>query len=121
MTYLQGKLTGDYQKENYFGLFILLFCIAVFLTVRRLAGHMDPASHPRLCHAISEIGACTFGVYLLHILGWISKWVGWLHQAMLGTGMNQMVVCLILTGIIMVGCYVVVYLLRLIPAVRKVL
>ena len=119
MTFRYGRLTGSYQSEKYFLSFSILYCGTFFLTMRAIFQFVRISEC--LKKLINTLGRCTFGVYLFHVLILQSKQAYNLYDFLVGNGMNRMLVSLIMCGVVAVVCYVIVYVLRLIPFIRSII
>lgn len=120
MKYREYFKTWHPQDESYHYLFAPVLCAAVFSTGRLLFEGID--EHSRLGRVLTEIGQCTFGIYLVHLLATeqLKGLWGWFDFRS-ATGALPLVGSLLYCVTMMLICLVPVWLLRKIPAVRKLI
>ena len=112
-------MTGNYRDEKIFLSFSTVYCGAVFVTVKGVFDRIICSDY--LAKGITVLGQCTFGVYLFHYLGLDCRWSYNLYEQLIGAGINRMVAILIVCCLIMVVCYILTYLLRKLPLIRKLI
>lgn len=106
--------------QTYHNLFAPVLCAAVFSGARLLFENVDAQS--RLGHVFSEIGKCTFGIYLIHPLVVDNlRGLDGLFAWMNGTGVLPLIGSLLYCLIIMILCLIPVYFLRRIPVIRRLI
>lgn len=120
MKYRDYFKTGNPQDERYHNLFAPVLCAAVFSAGRLLFEGIDERS--RLGRVLTEIGQCTFGIYLVHLLAMehLKGLWGWFDFRS-AAGVLPLIGSLLYCVTMMLICLVPVWLLRKIPAVRKLI
>ena len=110
--------TWQVYAQTYHSLFAPVLCAATFTGARLLFEDIDETS--RLGRVLTEIGQCTFGIYLIHMLFTENREVfGGLFTWMHGTGVLPLLGSLLFCLMIMVLCLLPVCLLRRIPGIRR--
>lgn len=117
VTTIDYNTTGQFS-ENYLMSFIMLNCLTVMLTLKK--GIKNIKVSPWLEKSLSEMGACTFGIYLFHGLLLRMPQIGIWRMISPKLGLsdfsNTIIRCL---EIMMIGGSIT-YILRKIPIVRKI-
>ncbi len=122
MTVCLGKKMGTYEEnisEQFFGNFELVNCAVIYLTVRVCTESWHLTE--RVQKWLQSLGEGTFGVFLLHmfVMNWpISQQI---RLALVHTGMGPMLACLLYCLYIMAVSYIVTFLLKKLPGVKKLL
>lgn len=115
-TYFMGKVSGDCTSESFHNSFIN--SISIYLTIKFLCNNIK--WKPIFSTLVYSLGSCTFGIYLLHPLIKDTQLFKQLQGAILSTGMNQMVAVWIFVLCVVICCWLVTWILKKIPWIRRV-
>lgn len=122
VVYVQGMRMGyltENESQGFHELFVLLNCLAVYVGAQAVVPRL---TFPHwLRSALCNLGTCTFGIYLLHMLILNSHTMGLVQSFLLGLGINAMLACLIQCTLVMGICWALTALLRRIPGIRYLL
>lgn len=116
ITWCSGSKFGGFHTERFFQLFIIVPCIAIMVSVKQIGNRED-----RIGKVIGQLGMCTFGVYLIHYSALNNSIVYGVRNMLVGYGFPPLLTMLMLCVIVLVACYGVIYVLRCIPFVRKII
>lgn len=122
MTLHLGRNMGSYEEnvsEQFFDNFSLLSCAAIYLTVRAVTNNLQVS--PRVQNGIIQLGQGTFGVYLFHLFVMGLPVSEMVRLAIVNTGMNKMLACLLFCLYATAVSYAITFLLKKIPIIRKYL
>lgn len=123
LTYKQSAATGECLEadcQTYFSSFVLVNGITLFMTAKYFFSRKDWSTY--LKKIVSSIGECTFGMYLLHVFVLMRlekpkaffEWM--LNTAHIDPMVAVLVYCLLVMGI----CYGVIWCVKKVPGVRRV-
>ncbi|MBD5469544.1 MAG: acyltransferase family protein [Lachnospiraceae bacterium] len=123
MTYYKQKITGllsEADSQAFHNSFILFPCMAIYITIKYICSKVHiPAL---LYKTISSIGACTFGIYLIHgaILGskFASKFWNFLENEI---HMNRMVMPFLFSFLVFCIGYIITLILKKAPIIRRLI
>ena len=123
MTYYKHRITGictEIETQDFLDLFTVPICIAVFLLIKCWC---NKVTFPNWINKIIiSIGSCSFGIYLLHMAVIESKFISnLLNQLTNVLGFNCMISIWLLCLLTMTICYVITFVLKLIPGIKKLL
>lgn len=126
MTFIRGQDRGNYNRSTsqmFHKTFQLINCACVFLTVKYFCVRKKAKKrgHERLKKVIVELGGCMFGVYLIHMFLLQSEWVGGVFVGLTAVGVNRMLAALLVTAMVMLISTVIVFVVRKIPGVKRIL
>lgn len=120
MTYRDYYKTWVAHTQTYHNLFAPVLSAAVFSGARLLFDGIREDSRPG--RVLAEIGKCSFGVYLIHLLVaerfhglfGLFEWMG-------GTGVLPLLGSLLYCSCIMLLCLIPIFILRRIPIIRRLI
>lgn len=123
MTYYKQKITGllsETDSQEFHNAFVLFPCMAIYITIKYICSRVHI---PALLHKIiTSIGACTFGIYLIHsaILGsaFASKLWDFLGNEIC---MNRMAVPFIVSFIVFGIGLLITLILKKVPIIRRLI
>jgi hypothetical protein len=115
---LATQVLNRNESQGFHGLFVLINCIAVFLTIKYLCANYNLPG--LLKKAIHSVGQCTFGIYLIHIMILHSNPMYTLLEYLV-MYINSMAACFLQCGCVMLIAYVITLVLRKIPVLGKLL
>lgn len=123
MTYYKHRITGictEVETQDFLDLFTVPICIAVFLLIKCLC---TKVTFPNWINKIIiSIGNCSFGIYLTHMAVIESKFISNLLTKLTEVlGFNCMISIWLLCLLTMLICYVITFVLKLIPGLKKIL
>ena len=123
MTYYKQKITGllsETDSQAFHNAFILFPCMAIYIIIKYICSNAHiPALLKKI---ISSIGACTFGIYLIHgaILG--SKFTSSLWDFFENKiHMNRIVMPFLVSFLVFCTGYIVTLILKKIPIIRRLI
>lgn len=121
MTYYKHRITGvcsEVETQDFMELFVLPTAISIYILIKYWCNKVE---FPNILNkAILSVGSCTFGIYLIHIAIIESKFVTNLLDNLTTTlGWNCMISILLMCLLTMIICYIIIFILRLIPGVKK--
>lgn len=119
MTHYKISLTGQ-LKESQVGTFYKSLCLipsaAVYATMKKL---FDTHTPPQwLKRSILSVGGCTFGIYLIEQ---ILRERGYSVQEFLAKWITQIPATLIYVALVLTAGYMIVWVLKRIPGVKKLI
>ena len=123
MTYFKHRTTGictEIETQDYLDLFALPNCIFVYLSIKILC---DKINFPNLINkVILSMGKCSFGIYLLHMAIIESKFINNLLKQLTNVlHFNQMISIYILCFLTLIICYVITFILKIIPGIKNLI
>lgn len=123
-TYYNIKITGicnPRETQLFHSSFSIVNNITIFITFKYI---FEKFKLPELAEkVICSLGKCTFGIYLIHIFvlykNPYSEKV--LNYLIYGLNINMMIAAFIYCFIIMTVCTIIIYILRKLPVLRKII
>ena len=108
----------DGVDQNYHGMFVTINAVTVYLSAKMLfLRYWRPKK--RMAQFICSLGGCAFGIYLIHLIPMSSRLTRIVLDGMTSVGVNQMIACWLWCFLVFAMCYVVIWLARKIPLVKK--
>lgn len=123
MTYFKHRTTGictEVETQDFLDLFALPICIAVYLLIKYWC---TKVSFPNWINKlILSIGSCSFGIYLLHMAVIESKFIINLNKTLIEIyHFAPMASILLMCLLTMIICYIITFILKLIPGIKKLI
>ena len=123
MTYFKHRVTGECTELNtqdFMDAFALLICAPIYLNIKYFFSKIELGNV--LEKFILSLGSCTFGIYLIHMAIIESKFIKNLWDTLvIQNHINCMIIILFLCMLTMFICYIITYILKKIPIVKKLL
>lgn len=118
VTYKKTIATDYVMEQSYLGIFGLMNCAVLFLTIRYVFQRYKISD--KLVIVIRSIGGCTFNIYLLHvfIMGLFSEVKNKLQAI---PWLNDMLAIFIYCFLVMLAGYVVTLVMKRIPGLNKLI
>lgn len=107
-----------YDTGLYAGGFTFCLAFAIFYLVKQIFKNCDANKHKVLSWIITTLGGCTFGVYLIEVM--VRGQTGWIYdkiEPIFGKYPSAWLWCI---SVFLIAA-VIIYILRLIPGVKKIL
>ena len=122
MTYRKIILTGDcneFVSQQFHEYFVIVNCSAVYLTIKCL---FKDRTLPKLVrNLIFSMASCSFGIYIIHIIARdMDEKIGF-YQSMIGMGMEGLLAAFLFSLAIFLVCYAVIFVVKLIPGMKKLI
>jgi len=121
MTYYKQTITGllpESASQEFHNTFILYLCITIYITIKYL--YLKVNDHKIINNLIASIGSCTFGIYLIHSVILDSKFISNLWSILIDKlHISRMLSPLIISFVVLLAGYIIIFLLRKLPIVRK--
>ena len=89
------------------------------MLIKYLTGIRPPGK--RLSHIFITLGRCSFGIYLLHLMFIRHPRCIQAMDSLAAGGLPSLVVSLLFCALTMLICFVITFLLRMVPVVRDYL
>ena len=120
MTWYMHGVTGicdESSSQTFHSTFIILPCIALYMAAKFFTkSHVFSNIAGTI---ITSAGACTFGIYLLHVV--VKEYLSGLWRVFRHDWqMNKMLAALLFCAVVFVICYGMTWVLRKVPGVKKV-
>ena len=124
LTYVKSNITGILDESNsqsFHSVFAMINCATIFVTSEYICSNYNFPDYVK--RMICSIGACTFGIYLLHVFykekitAITQLWNIFHHQL----GLNYMLTAFLYCGIVFVLGYITTILLKRIPVLNKII
>lgn len=96
----------------------IFIVVAVFLAFKKI-GTIKVFKNKTLNKGVNTVGEAVFGIYLFHMLVKYRNFSGRFYQMMTNMGINEMVSVWVYCLFIALLSFVITYMLRLIPFIRK--
>lgn len=123
MTYLKHRITGicnEIESQDFLNCFVLPICIFVYLSCKKIFSKTKLNKY--INNTIISLGSCTFGIYLIHIAIIESKFINDLYTNFtVKWNFNHMLSIIILCLITLLICYLIIFILKKIPGIKKLL
>lgn len=114
LTYIRYK-EYSYSAESIFKMFTMFNSFAIFVTIRKLI----PKHSNKPKTIIYSMGICTFGIYLFHPFALTNSFENSLQKYLLSFVHDPMISVLIFCIIVFLACYLITFILKQIPVVKK--
>jgi surface polysaccharide O-acyltransferase-like enzyme len=123
MTNLKHRITGicnEVETQDFMKNYVLIIAIPIYIFTKYFI------STQKIPNIISKIiislGNCSFGIYLFHMLFTDSNLINSMLKALTKTfGFNHMIAILLLCVFIFMICYIITFILKKIPRVKKLI
>ena len=122
MTYYKIKITSNLsssQIQDFFPNFIAVNCICIFITIKYLFEKINISKFVE--KMILSFGSCTFGIYLIHVLIKDTEMMKSLLNLIKNIGVNYMLAVILWCLCIMIISYLIVFILKKIPILKRLL
>ncbi len=122
VTYYKQSLEGvvsSSQSQTFHNCYVLVNAVSIYMLIKYLASIRPPGK--KLSHIFMTLGRCSFGIYLLHLMFIRHPRCIQAMDAMTARGIPSLAASLLFCVLTMVVCFVITYLLRMIPVVRDYL
>lgn len=116
MVYFNWKVNG-WLDQAFHGYFLVLHAGTIYITVKYCFERYHLNFY--IEKAILSMGSCTFGIYLLHQFFNQGKIENIVRGTLNALNVNQMVTCLIWCGTNFMICYMITFVLKKIPLIKK--
>ena len=121
-TYFLLKTQGNVTQtiaQAFFSCFAIVSSTCVFVTIKY--AFENTKFNNIITRIINSMGECSYGIYLFHPLFLDSKHVIEILQKIRDLGINRLISAFIWCGCIFIMCYVITYILKKIPGLKKIL
>lgn len=123
MTYFKHRVTGicnEVETQDFLDLFTLPICIAVYLLIKYFCSKV---TFPNWINkVILSVGSCSFGIYLIHMAIIESKFIANSLDYLTNTlHFNCMISIWLLCLLTMIISYGIIFILKLIPGLKKII
>lgn len=105
-------------SEKFISVFSVVNCITLFVSLKKLIDKISVSDLSK--RIICTMGACTFGIYLMHPIIIDSDFIQNMYDAFVGKGINAMVAAFIITIITFLISGIITYIILQIPGLRIV-
>ena len=122
VTYYKQSLEGvvsSSQSQTFHNCYVLINAVSVYMLIKYLTGIRPPGK--RLSHIFITLGRCSFGIYLLHLMFIRHPRCIQAMDSLAAGGLPSLVVSLLFCALTMLVCFVITFLLRMVPVVRDYL
>lgn len=123
MTYFKHRITGictEVETQDFLDVFCLPICISVYLTIKYFCTKFEIPNLLR--KVILSFGSCSFGIYLIHMAIIESNFINNLLTTLTESyKLNQMLSILLLCVLNMLISYIITFVLKKIPGLKKIL
>ena len=118
MIYYKGEIDGDILEANsqaFHYSFVIVNFITIFLTIKHFFNNKE--IKPLLSKIIYSLGECTFGIYLIHVL--VKNFTFKIYIFIDSILRIKLLTSFLWVFVIMMASYIIVYILKKVPILKK--